>query len=278
LSNNNTALENEPLLGLNTVILDFDDVCYWNTENPYLAFKLAFANAASALLGMNRKHAFRLAIKGWEEKTDAEHWISVVNGCTDDEKIKILKGDLDRLTHRILSTKTWQPFEDMAEAIIGLREQGIRVIVWTHGRREMVLYNMDKLIGAGAFKECDIFDKQSLPKAGFDDLRKDRGTEPYLRLCGHLGIQPHQALLVDNEPRNLVDAYKSGFQRGIHIITPREHPLTQSDHVRLSTNNTATALQELSDKIALLRRTVPANSLLEPRTTLSIPVMKTRPQ
>jgi FMN phosphatase YigB (HAD superfamily) len=115
------------------------------------------------------------------------------------------------MAHSVLPTHLWEPITGLAKEIESLRALDAEVIIWTHGRREMVNRTFSQNGLVGLFSNDQIYDKQSLLKDGIAIGRKDKGPENYARLFAQYGVLPENVALLDDTKRN----HKSAAQAGL---------------------------------------------------------------
>ena len=230
-------------------ILDYDEVGYELIGDQLFNFKKSFAAAACALIPeLKFRHAFRMAIRGWRDHTDATSVIVNQYGGDCPKKRQKLADDIDRLAHRLVPTDKWKPIDGLAAEI--QRAQSLsKVVIWTHGHKGMVLRTMDKLGLYGLVSEKDIYDKgthvpDTLSGQMVELGRKDADAAPYQRICAIYGIKPENATLVDDTPKNLAAAHAAGIGRKIHIYWNRAPQI--GPHITRSFDNTRAALQWLN--------------------------------
>ena len=241
MSDNNVAVDPKKLL----VILDYDEICYRLTGSQFGYFKTSFAltavdlvpdfksqihpNERSEFNGRRQQilsessdrtearhkiklaEAFHTAISGWEDHKDCTHYF-VRHIENPHEKAQMME-DLDRVAHSMLPTKLWEPIEGLAKDIEDLRAMGAEVIIWTHGRREMVQRTLLQNGLYGIFSDDQIFDKQSLLKDGSPIGRKDKGPQNHHRVISQHGALPENTVLMDDTKAN----HKSAAQAGVGL-------------------------------------------------------------
>lgn len=224
------------------VVLDYDEICYRLMGSQFGFFKTSFALTATNLIPefepkihqddlsdftesntaliesgigqpeleskMRLKEAFYTAVSGWLDHKDCAHYF--VQHIKDEQKKSKMMEDMDRMAHSILPTHLWEPIAGLARDIEELRGLGAEVVIWTHGRREMVNRTFSQNGLLGLFSDNQIFDKQTLLKDGSPLGRKDRGPESFARFFAQHGVLPENVALLDDTKAN----HKSAAQAG----------------------------------------------------------------
>lgn len=181
------------------VITDWDGVAYAFSDPVYFDMKKCFAAAARTLSLDVTPDALEMAMRSWDMHEDATTLFA--------EQYGICPVTLHRYAHRIFNTALWTPHTGLRESFAALQEQA-HIIVWTHGSKNMVLGNLDRVGLYGLIHEKDVFDMHMIG-------RKDREIAPYLRICDAYGVDPSNACLIEDSFKNLVWAKKAGLNTAL---------------------------------------------------------------
>lgn len=217
-------------------VSDFDGVFYAFRPEHAESMDMAFAAAALSLnpympsFGAGTALAKQSYIEHGDSTTVFVE-MSKKQGPLIDQK------HLHRLAHMILDTRGWDPVEQLAEQIQNLQRQG-QFVIWTHGSKETVMQNMDRLGIYGLVNEKDVYDMHEIG-------RKDVSADPYLNLCDKYGVQPDNSILFEDTLSNLKEAKKVGF----HTSAIASNDQKQPDYVDFLNRNARKAFRSVANHV-----------------------------
>ncbi len=275
MSDNNVVVDPKKLL----VILDYDEICYRLTGSQFGYFKTSFALTAVDLIpdfkpqihpkerfefnsrrqqilressdNVESRHkirlaeAFHTAISGWEDHQDCTHYF-VQDIENPYEKARMME-DMDRVAHSMLPTKLWEPIEGLSKDIEDLRAMGAEVIVWTHGRREMVQRTLLQNGLYGIFSDDKIFDKQSLLQDGLPIGRKDKGPQNHHRVISQHGALPENTVLMDDTKANHKSAAHAGVGLRVWVDLHKADENKIIDFPKVKADSTSEGMKYIKD-------------------------------
>jgi len=301
LSDTNTTRDLDPKKLL--VVLDYDEICYRLTGSQFGFFKTSFALTATNLIpdfqtkihqddlaGFTKsktaliesglsgpeldsrirlKEAFHTAVSGWLDHKDCVHYF--VEHIQDEQKKSKMMEDIDRMAHSILPTHLWEPIAGLAKDIEDLRELGAEVVIWTHGRREMVNRTFSQNGLLGLFSDSQIFDKQTLLEDNLPLGRKDRGSDSFARFFLQHGVLPENVALLDDTKGNHKSAAQAGT--GLRVWVDWEGSAEKlMEFPKVKADNTSEGMQVI--KSFIKQRNLELGVVHQPANDQQAPAMK----
>ncbi len=254
-------------------VLDYDEICYSLLGSQFGLFKNSFALAATNLIPdfdvpnlesvlktpdyedykqvrdtilasnisdcekstqIDLRNAFFTAVAGWDNHKDCTHYFT--QHLPEGYKKFKLADDLDRMAHGILPTYLWEPIKNLDKQIKKLQEYG-DVVIWTHGRHEMVLRTLSQNGLLGLIAKDKIFDKQTILSDGIPLGRKDSGHNNWGRFCKELGVLPENVGFIDDTYPNHESAASAGIGARVHVNVRKEQGLGGKSHYRVANTN-----------------------------------------
>lgn len=152
-----------------------------------------------------------------DEGVEYRRWRRIVGAVM--PEVADLDQAFDELWEHFARPSSWRCFDDVPEALDGLRRAGVAVRVGSNfdGRLRGVLRGLPSL---GDLAETAIVSSA----VGF------RKPHPafYRAACESLGLPPSQILFVGDDPANDVDGPRSSGLKSLLLDRPRRHALSSS--------------------------------------------------